>query len=208
MKNLLCIFLVVFFSIVGCAFQKAWSDNLLTRDQAITILIEQVINPSPNKDLLMTLGPQNMLAVGDIVEPSQLGGEIYPGNSRTVNSPTWFFWIDDELPSLNNISSIAIYKLQFGSTTPPQEQADYNITDQDLIAQIYSGLTKKTQLLIDRHQFLAEGIIYLKMNDNSFKELIVINDWKYLYVSSEGPSNSIFYEISSDVKTLLIENTH
>jgi hypothetical protein len=58
---------------------KAWSDDLLTRDQAFSILIEQVINSSPNKDLLMALGPQDMLATGDVVEPFHIGGERYLG---------------------------------------------------------------------------------------------------------------------------------
>jgi hypothetical protein len=96
MKNIVCIFLAVFFTIVGCAFQKAWSDDLLTRDQAITILVEQVINPSLNKDTLMAFGPQDMLASGDVVEPALLNTPPYAGSTKTIQTPTWFFWIDDE----------------------------------------------------------------------------------------------------------------
>jgi hypothetical protein len=79
MKNLLCISLVVFFTIVGCAFQKAWSDDLLTRDQAIAILIEQVITPMVYEDYYMAFGPQQMLTIGDRVESEVLGGQPYPG---------------------------------------------------------------------------------------------------------------------------------
>ena len=80
----------------GFAFHDAWSGDLLTRDQAISILIEQVINPSPNKDILMAFGPQNMLQVGDVVEPVFIGTQPYPGNSFSVSNPTWFFWVNDE----------------------------------------------------------------------------------------------------------------
>jgi hypothetical protein len=96
MKNIVCIFLAVFFSIVGCAFQKAWSDDLLTRDQAVSILMEQVINPSINKDILMAFGPQNMLSGGDVVEPDLLDTPPYAGSTKTIQTPTWFFWIDDK----------------------------------------------------------------------------------------------------------------
>jgi hypothetical protein len=114
----------------------------------------------------------------------------------------------DELPDLNTISSIAIYNMMNSSTIPSQEEADYNITDQNLIAQIYAGFTKKTSTIIDKLEALTEGIIYLKLNDNSYKELAVFDNWDYLYVYSEGPSNNIYYKISTDVRTLLIENAH
>jgi hypothetical protein len=41
----------------------------LTREQAVSVLIAQVINPSPNKDTLMACGPQSILQSGTVVEP-------------------------------------------------------------------------------------------------------------------------------------------
>ena len=50
MKNLVCIFLVTFVITFGGAFQKTWSDDLFTRDQVISILIEQVSNPDKKQE--------------------------------------------------------------------------------------------------------------------------------------------------------------
>ena len=58
--------------------------------------MEQVINPSPTKYLLIALGPQNMLAEGDVVEPAFLNTLPYAGSTKTIQTPTWFYWIDDE----------------------------------------------------------------------------------------------------------------
>ena len=68
----------------------------LTRDQAVSALIAQVINPSPNKDTLVASGPQDMLPQGTLVEPHGLNTPPYPGSARTIQTPTWFFYIDDE----------------------------------------------------------------------------------------------------------------
>ena len=78
----------------GCASQKAWSDDLLTRDQAISLLIEHVITPVVYEDYYMAFGPQQMLTSGDKVEPNVLGGDPYPGSDRDIDRPTWFFWVD------------------------------------------------------------------------------------------------------------------
>lgn len=114
----------------------------------------------------------------------------------------------DELPDLNNISSMAIYNMMHFSTIPSQDQADYNITDQNRIAQIYAGFNKKTSKMIDKLEAITEGIVYLKLNNNSYKELAIFDNWDYFYVYSEGPSNNIYYKISPDVRTLLLENAH
>ncbi|AEB08881.1 hypothetical protein [Desulfobacca acetoxidans] len=87
----------LFSAVVLCACMPGFARaDALTRDQAISVLIAQVINPSPNKDTLMAFGPQNMLQPGTVVEPSMLNTPPYPGSSRTIQTPTWFFWINDE----------------------------------------------------------------------------------------------------------------
>jgi hypothetical protein len=134
-----------------------------------------------------------------------LFGIILAGFVFIIISPTNADY--DELPSLSNISSIAIYNMNTPNL-PSQEQADYNITDQNLIAQIYAGFTKKTSNIIKNLESVTEGIIYLKLDDNSYKELAVFDNWDYLYVYSESPPNNIYYKISSNVRTLLIENAH
>ncbi len=96
MKNFVCISLTVLIITVGCAFQKAWSDDLLSRDQAIGILIEQVITPIAYEDYYMAFGPQHMLTTDDIVEPEVLGGQPYPGMGKDIQGPTWFFWVDTD----------------------------------------------------------------------------------------------------------------
>ncbi len=97
MKNLLCISLVVFFIIVGCAFQKAWSDDLLTRDQAITVLNEQVIiTMAGNLDYYMAFCPQDMLESGDTVETAYSGTDSYNNEVYTTEGPIWFFFVDTD----------------------------------------------------------------------------------------------------------------
>ena len=95
MKNSMCISLVISLITFGCAFQKAWSDDLLTRDQAISILIEQVINPDKNKDNMMVFGPQSQLQKGDVVEPAFLSTKNSDELIYKIQNPKWFFWIDD-----------------------------------------------------------------------------------------------------------------
>jgi hypothetical protein len=68
----------------------------LTREQAVSVLIAQVINPSPNKDTLMAFGPQNMLQPGTVVRPPLLNAQPFPGSVRTIQTPTWFFFVNDE----------------------------------------------------------------------------------------------------------------
>jgi hypothetical protein len=116
----------------------------------------------------------------------------------------------DELPVLDNISAIAIYDLITFSVSLPSEpsQADYNITDPNFISLIYSGLSKHTSTMIDKIMAINVGVIYLKTNSNNYIEIGVFDDWKYLYVYSDGPSNNIFYEISPDIKDILIANAH
>ena len=96
MKKTAYISFTIFILLLGCTLHTAWSDDLLTRDQAISILMEQVIDSSINKDTLMAFGPQEMLTAGDVVKPMFLNTEPYNGSATTIQSPTWFFWIDDK----------------------------------------------------------------------------------------------------------------
>lgn len=73
------------------------ADAQMTREQAVSILIQQVIEPSPNKDELMAFGPQNMLQPGDIVRPHRIGSPTYPGQPKTIERPTWFFFLNDRV---------------------------------------------------------------------------------------------------------------
>jgi hypothetical protein len=96
MRYFVCILLAVPLFTFGCVFQKAWSDDLLTRNQAVAALIEQVITPMVYEDYYMAFGPQQMLTVGDRVEPEELGGQPYPGSAKDIEGPTWFFWVDTD----------------------------------------------------------------------------------------------------------------
>ena len=80
----------------GCVFNQAWSDDMLTRDQAIAILIDQVISPIAYEDYYMAFGPQQMLTAGDKVEPEIIGSQPYPGSTKNIQEPTWFFWVDTD----------------------------------------------------------------------------------------------------------------
>ncbi|WP_449245367.1 hypothetical protein [Desulfobacca acetoxidans] len=85
--------LLLFSAVVLCACVPGFARaDVLTRDQAIAVLVQQVINPSPNKDTLMAFGPQNMLQPGAVVK----SGWSDVGSARTIQTPTWFFYINDE----------------------------------------------------------------------------------------------------------------
>ena len=68
----------------------------LSRKEAIDILVREVILPSPTKSVLMVFGPQQPLISKDRVEPPAEGWDPRQGTVRTLEKPTWFFWIDDE----------------------------------------------------------------------------------------------------------------
>ena len=95
MKKSAYISFTIFILLFGCTLHTAWSDDLLTRDQAISILMEQVINQSNNKETLMVFGPQNYLEDGDKVEPNFPDDENEMVNLHNIVSPIWFFYIDD-----------------------------------------------------------------------------------------------------------------
>ena len=88
--------ILIFISFIGCVTQQAMSDDLLTRDQAVSTLINQVITPIAYEDYYMAFGPQQMLSAGDRVEPKYIGGQPYPGSARDIQGPTWFFWVDTD----------------------------------------------------------------------------------------------------------------
>jgi hypothetical protein len=94
--SIIMFYIFVLANIINFLPDQALADELLTRSEAVTVLIEQVINSSDNKDTLMAFGPQEMLLSEDVVEPFHIGGEMYPGNSHTIDRLTWFFWINDE----------------------------------------------------------------------------------------------------------------
>lgn len=96
MNSVMKSFMIVVVTLLAIAHAQA-AEALLTREQAVAILIQQVIEPSPNKDELMAFGPQNMLQPGDVVRPRYIGSNPYPGQPKTMESLTWFFFIDDEV---------------------------------------------------------------------------------------------------------------
>ncbi len=87
--------ITIFILLLGCTFHQAWSDDLLTRDQAISILMEQVINQSNNKETLIAFGPLNYLGGGDKVEPCYPSEKSGMVNLHEIESPTWFFYVND-----------------------------------------------------------------------------------------------------------------
>ena len=89
--------LLLLSAVVLCSCASGFTRaEALTREQAISVLIAQVINPSPNKDTLVASGPQNRLPPGTVVEPHRPEATPYPASARTIQAPTWFFYIDDK----------------------------------------------------------------------------------------------------------------
>lgn len=65
--------------------------EVMTRDEAIRIVVERIIDPTTLDHDVMAFLTLKPLAVGDQVAP--LG---FPEETETVSVPTWFAWIDDE----------------------------------------------------------------------------------------------------------------
>jgi hypothetical protein len=95
LKKVTVVFVLV---ILGLLYSQPASAQL-TRDQAIAILMEQVIEPTPNKKYIWAFGPQNMLVPGDVVRPLVINAQPNPGQPFTVVTQTWFFFIDDDILS-------------------------------------------------------------------------------------------------------------
>jgi len=93
MNSVMKSFMIVVVIFLGLVHAQA-AEALMTREQAVAMLIQQVIEPSQNKDELMAFGPQNMLNAGDRVEPADLEYDTHPENAQTIQGPTWFFWVD------------------------------------------------------------------------------------------------------------------
>lgn len=72
------------------------SAEVISRQEAVDILIREVILPSPTRGAMMAFGPQKPLAPGDKIEPPDRGFDPSQGTVRAIEKPTWFFWIDDE----------------------------------------------------------------------------------------------------------------
>ena len=87
---------VLFILVILISFSPQMASSQLTRNEAIEFLISEVIESSPNKDVLMAFGPQDVLLPGTVVVPFDTETEPFPGNPRTIQTETWFFWIDDE----------------------------------------------------------------------------------------------------------------
>ena len=82
-----------------------FSDDQLTRSQAITFLTSEVIEPNEYLDYYSAFGPQEILSVGDYVKSggpeyiikfidgeevrSLIEKEVY-----NISEPTWFFFVD------------------------------------------------------------------------------------------------------------------
>ena len=84
---------------------SALSDELLTRDQAITYLISEVIEPNEYLDYYVAFGPQDLLEVGDSVKLGGADEEIDVEDDEyvtvsidkevyNITGPTWFFFVD------------------------------------------------------------------------------------------------------------------
>lgn len=82
---------LLFFS----AVPKTQADLQITREEAITILIEKVIKPDEKNGKVMAFCLQSPLKKGDIVEPAFYPKTIAEKPIRKIQTPTWFFWIDD-----------------------------------------------------------------------------------------------------------------
>ena len=81
----------------------------ITRQEAVRVLIDEVITGDSYEDQLMAFGPQNILSSGNTVSPFILGKQPYPGTSRTLDRATWFFWINDEPNDLFMHSTRFVY---------------------------------------------------------------------------------------------------
>lgn len=68
----------------------------MARDEAVEVLIREVIEPDSNRDVLVAYGPQAMLRDGDLIEPAETTIAPFFGSSVQISRDTWFFWIDDE----------------------------------------------------------------------------------------------------------------
>ena len=85
-----CLLLVV------CIHSNAQAQ--MTRKEAVAVLMEQVIEPTEDKEYLWAYGPQDMLVTGDVVRP-KFNTQSYPGKLFTIDRPTWFFYINDDITS-------------------------------------------------------------------------------------------------------------
>ena len=109
--------LVLFSLVIPLISFPQMASSQLNRDEAVEILISEVVEPSPNKDILMIFGPQNVLLPGTVVEPYDTETEPFPGNPRTIQTKTWFFWIDDE-PDAKFVHPTRFVFLEANDTDP------------------------------------------------------------------------------------------
>jgi hypothetical protein len=93
MKSLLLLLpvLIIFF----CITHESVADEKLTRQQAVSILVKEIIDNSPNRKKIMAYGPQEPLSKGDVVEPAFLPKDTDHKLKQIIENATWFFWIDD-----------------------------------------------------------------------------------------------------------------
>lgn len=70
------------------------SDIRITREQAIKVVKEKVIDKLPNKEGVVAFGTQQPLASGDEIKPfSSSNGQTTA--ERGIQSPCWFFMVDE-----------------------------------------------------------------------------------------------------------------
>jgi hypothetical protein len=80
-----CLALVAFFLPLSAM------GEVITREDAIQIVVERMIDPTTLDHDVMAFLTMKPLEAGDEVAP--LG---FPEETETVSAPTWFAWIDDE----------------------------------------------------------------------------------------------------------------
>ena len=110
----------------------------MTREQAVAVLIQQVITPMNNPTYIMAAGPQTMLNAGDIVQPVYFSPPKVPGTLRNIQGPTWFFWVDtDKWAKFGHL----VYFVYIDATNPNPTTENGIIVDQaDDLPQI-NGVT-------------------------------------------------------------------
>ena len=81
---------IMIYAFLFYAYQ-AISNDVMSREQAISILIEHVIALDNNKSRLMVFSPQHLLKNGDIVEPAFRSTNNNENGIFKIDTPKWFF---------------------------------------------------------------------------------------------------------------------
>ncbi len=81
----------VFLALLALCLPGLVMSETITREEAIEIVVEEVIAPATLDHDVMAFLTAEPLAAGDRIAP--LG---FPRQTETLASPAWFAWIDDE----------------------------------------------------------------------------------------------------------------